>query len=409
MKVAIDIRNLQQGSQFRGIGEVTKKAVNKLLENVIKDNNQHTFIFCLFKDEINPLELLTIPKLIKYELFYMGPKIGGNHKFSKFERVTIKYKKLFGNPFPKLKADIFIQFDFNLSIPKNIPSILLKYDLIPLIYEKYYLAKPRILDILKNGLKFYIRYNILRYEYFRIIQRQFNKALKIICISEHTKQDLIKYFNVDENKLIVSYLGYEEKFNLDVDKIEKNKIKKIKNKFILTIGAPDPIRRTFEDVVYAFNLLKADYDEIQLVLVGFGLDIKNKYLNNNLENSINLSSYKKDILGLGYVNDETKNYLLKHSTAFIFPSHYEGFGLPIIEAMSCNCPIVTYNNSSIKEISKDHVFYAKDWLEIYKQLKYIFEIDKEILNTKLVNAKSYAAKFTWDDIGNKIYKEINNL
>ena len=359
----------------------------------------------MFKDEISPIEFLTIPKPIKYELFYMGPKIGGKYKFSIFKRFIIKYKKLFGNPFPKLKADVFIQFDFKLSIPKNIPSILIKYDLIPLIYEKFYLVKPKIIDIKKRGLRFFIKNNLQRYEYFRSIQRQFNKAIKIICISEHTKQDIIKYFKVDEEKLIVSYLGFEEK-KLDENKIEKNKINKIKNKFILLIGVPDYIRRTFEDAVYAFNLLKVDFIDIQLVLVGNGLDKKNNFINNNLEKSINLSSYKKDILGLGYVNDETKNYLLKHATAFIFPSHYEGFGLPIIEAMSCNCPIVTYNNSSIKEISKDHVFYAKDWLEIYKQLKYIVELDKEILNTKLINAKKYAAKFTWDDIGNKIYKEI---
>jgi glycosyltransferase involved in cell wall biosynthesis len=118
------------------------------------------------------------------------------------------------------------------------------------------------------------------------------------------------------------------------------------------------------------------------------------------------SSYNKDILTLGYVDDDTKQDLYKNAIAFVYPTSYEGFGIPVLESMLLECPIVTYKNSSIPEVGGDHAYYAKNWSDIKKQIENILNLsDKENARRK-TDARQYAEKFTWNRTAEIIYTEL---
>jgi glycosyltransferase involved in cell wall biosynthesis len=178
--------------------------------------------------------------------------------------------------------------------------------------------------------------------------------------------------------------------------------------YLLFIGAADA-RRSVDDLVAAFNNLRADGNDMQLVLVGENFK-SDSYLEKVLPKSISSailgSSYSRDILKLGYITDREKNELYKSATAFVFPTNYEGFGMPILEAMHNGCPVITYSNSAIPEVAGDNALYARDWNGIMDGVLTIMKMTVKEKSVFISKAKKHADTFSWERTAKQINKSL---
>ena len=248
---------------------------------------------------------------------------------------------------------------------KNVVNIITVYDF---TYERYF-----------KGLK----------KYVHIVQKLIAilNADAIITISNNTKEDLYKYYPFSKNKLVKTiYLGIDKEFHqISRNSILKNKMfsRLLLSKYILFVGSR-AFYKNFEIAVEVASRLGW-----QLVIVG-GNSLS------ETEEKI-LSSNQLSYEYFNFLSNNLLNYLYNNAFCLIYPSSYEGFGLPIIEAMKAGCPVVCSNNSSLPEASGDAALLVDD----LSPSSYINSI-KLLLNTdfraqKISKGLTHAKSFTWDN------------
>ncbi len=178
-------------------------------------------------------------------------------------------------------------------------------------------------------------------------------ASQVIAVSENTKQDLVRLYRVPEEKVEVIYEGVERSKDdgrslLDANESPSNRpslLNRLPQDFFLFIGRLET-RKNVKGIIQAYELFKQRTGLPQhLVLAG-----KPGYGYVAIRQQISDSRYQGEIHELGYVNEEAKRELLRRATAFVFPSLYEGFGLPVIEAQLAGTPVITSTTSSLPEI-----------------------------------------------------------
>jgi len=257
-----------------------------------------------------------------------------------------KKKNIFARLINGIKDILWMQIVLPFKLKKNnvdiifcpafLGPILSHCPIIVAIHDMSFIRYPQTLDRL-----FLLYVKIL----LPLIKR---KADVILTISEFSKTEIIKLLKVPKEKIKVIYEGCDEKFKVINDEV---RIIKVKNKyslfqqFILNVGTLEP-RKNIISLITAFNSLKKkQLIEHKLVLCGpkgwHYKDIFKKTKELKLEN---------EIIFLGFIPEEDLPFLYNVAQVFVYPSLYEGFGLPVLEAMSCGCPVITSNVSSLPEI-----------------------------------------------------------
>lgn len=248
-------------------------------------------------------------------------------------------------------------------------------------------------------------YSIWERIYMRIvIKKSCQWADKIISVSNNTKRDLIKLYKIPSKKIVVIYEGY---FFRDIKKGNKDKRKSVLEKYqlenakyLLFLGRIEE-RKNLIRIVEAFEILKNKYGVPHKLLLAGGLG----YGYDNIVKYIESSVYRNDIYLAGFVEDEDKQEILKNADVFLFPTLYEGFGLPIIEAQSLGVPIVASDNSSIPEIIGAKI---KPWLVDPKNSEEIAEAVYKIIASKKVRDKlikpglENVKRFSWNNCAKEI-------
>jgi glycosyltransferase involved in cell wall biosynthesis len=231
-----------------------------------------------------------------------------------------------------------------------------------------------------------------------------NNASLIFTISEFSKSEIMKYYGIAEEKIIVTYPGYDDKnykrlFSNDDIKIKSN----FSNlgRFILFVGTIQP-RKNISNLVKTFDLLKNKHKDLKLVIVG-----KKGWLYEGIFKNIKSSIYSKDIIILDYVDKNELVWLYNNALVFCLPSLYEGFGIPVIEAMACGCPVVVSNNSSLKEIAYDCAEFINpdDIVSISNGISNIIN-DEEKRNNLIKKGISRVKLFSWEKAA---IKTLDNL
>jgi len=186
-----------------------------------------------------------------------------------------------------------------------------------------------------------------------LMERSINSSDKIIAISENTKKDLLLNYKIKEEKVKVVYEGVDEAFRPIAD-LKNGSLDMVKAKygirgdFILTVSLISP-RKNMVNLIRAFSMLKKKGAiNHQLVIVG-----KKGWLYKEVFEEAIASNYEKDIIFCDFVPQYDLVALYNAAGVFVYPSLYEGFGLPLLEAMACDCPVVASNCSSIPEVCAD--------------------------------------------------------
>lgn len=187
-------------------------------------------------------------------------------------------------------------------------------------------------------------------EYFaRYFYTRIHKSDHIITGSEFTKQEIIDRLNVSSDKIRVIYHGIDHE--IFREEISVPPACELPDKFILSVGSIEP-RKNLIGLLHAYTQLDARLrQEYKLILVGF-----QGWENREIMNFI--QQHKEDIHYLGFVNDKELAHIYHQATCFVYPSFYEGFGLPVLEAMACGTPVICSNTTSLPEVGGDAVIYC---------------------------------------------------
>jgi len=264
-----------------------------------------------------------------------------------------------------------------LNFLNNKPFVLTVYDMIHEIYPEMFSSKHKTTE----------RKKLLA-----------QKATKIIAISESTKRDIIRFFSIDQNKIEVIYLGN----SLNISKSDDAINIELPEKYILFVGNRGGYKN-FDLFIEAITPLLLEDAELNVVCVGDG-----KF------NDIEIEKFKslniKDKIFQYSVSDNILAYLYQRAIVFVFPSLYEGFGIPILESFVCGCPVLVGKVSSLPEIAGDAGVYfdPTNIVSIYDTVKRII-YDKELRKNLKLKGFQRVKNFSWEKAAEKtksLYESI---
>lgn len=351
MRIAFDISPLESGHKIRGIGFYTRNLALEL-EKVLKKTG-----WSFSEVSSNTRKEQSVYDLIHYPYF-----------------------------------DLFF---ISLPLLKSTKLVVTIHDIIPLLYPEYY----------PPGIKGKIRFQIQK-----VLLKKINA---VITDTKASKRDIIKYLGYPEDKIYPIYLGTDKKFKKTSNPKGYNQLRKkynLPHKFVLYVG----------DVNYNKNLLRlakaCKLINTTLVIVGKQAMVEEfdkKHPEMKMWTEF-LLKYKSDsdIKRLGFVNDEELVSLYNCASVYCQPSLYEGFGLPVLEAMSCGCPVVCAETPALEEIAGDAALYANPHSsrDIASKLSNVLE-DSKTRKTLINQGYKNLQRFSWKKCAREtldVYREVLN-
>lgn len=287
--------------------------------------------------------------------------------------LPIPYQSLFPQ-----KADLSVFF--NYIVPPRIQGRV-----ITTIYDMTYLRVPETMNQknlrrIKNG----IQYSVERSDH-------------IVTISEFSKREICTLLDVPEEQVSIVYSAPAQ-FGPAAEWETVAKKFQITKPYILYVGTIEP-RKNLARLIRAFDRLKCE-NKIphQLVLAG-----GSGWQNEGIHRAANQAVWKQDILFTGYISQGEKNALYQHASAFAFPSLYEGFGMPPLEAMHFDCPVVCADAASLPEVVGDaaRLVDPLDEVSIAEGLWHVLS-DEEYAANLIQTGRGQKNKFTWDESARRL-------
>lgn len=288
----------------------------------------------------------------------------------------------------EIDADVFLSPDGFLSLRSLIPSLAVIHDL---NFEHY-----------PKDLKFSHR---LFYRFF--FKKYAQRANQIATVSEYSKKDICSKYKIDASKIDVCLNGVSSKFH-PIGLSEQIQVKKMYSQgldYFLFVGAIHP-RKNIARLLKAFDAFKKkSKSSNKLLIVGSKM-----WWNQPLQKSFENTFHKQDIIFLGRKNQLELNNLYASALALCFVPYFEGFGIPILEAMKCACPVITSNCSSMPEVSGDAALLVNP-LKIEEISNAMYRLDQDTNLRTLLSAKGQirAEKFGWNSTANALWKSIEKI
>jgi glycosyltransferase involved in cell wall biosynthesis len=372
MRIGIDARFY--GSIGKGLGRYTQK----LIENLEKTDQENLYFIFLRKDnfdEYQPKNKNFKKVLADYRWYTLAEQIRMPSLLNKYNLDLVH--------FPHFNVPLFYRKKFIVTI----------HDLILIHFPT---IKGTTLNPLFYKLKFWM--------YKLAINSAIKRSEKIIAVSNFTKEDILSNYKVNSDKISVAYEACDDFCNFSIQKsrdiLEKYGIIK---PYILYVGNAYP-HKNLEELVLAFSQIKEEIKNLRLVLVG-----KEDYFYTRLKKIIQARKIEKVIFS-GFVPDKDLDTIYREAELYVFPSLYEGFGLPPLEAMAKGVPVISSDHPCMREILEDSAFYfnAKNRDEMAEKIKNLIRNTEEI---KKLREKGYqqSKKYSWNKMAGetlKIYKEI---
>lgn len=241
------------------------------------------------------------------------------------------------------------------------------------------------------------------------VRRTAQRAVRIATVSEFSRQDLIQTYRLAPEKIVVTHNGIEPHFTPQPQTSDEAATTRqrfgIARDYLLAVGSLQP-RKNLVRLIRAYARLRREIESHapQLVIVGRKL-----WLANEIFAAVKQQPWAADVLLTGYVNDEDLPALYRHAAAFVYPSLFEGFGLPPLEAMACGTPVVTSNTSSLPEVVGDAALLVDPYDEPALTRALLRITEDQALRARLCKQGIIQAqKFTWRAAAEKtlqLYRE----
>ena len=237
--------------------------------------------------------------------------------------------------------------------------------------------------------------------------RACKRADAVLTISQATAKDIADIYHVKRERIAVCYCGgaadrgdanADINRKITVDSIHPTLV--IEQEYILFISTIEP-RKNVMSIIRAFEIYKEKTgSSIRLVLAG-----KRGWNCDDVFFAVEHSQYKEDIIMPGYITDNEKTYLYQHAKMFVFPSLYEGFGIPVLEAMEYGLPVITSRISSLPEVGGDAVLYIddpKDACALAGQIEKVCNMSVEEVERLKDKMQKQVKKFSWKNCADNI-------
>ena len=368
MKVLVNARFLLS-QRLEGIGLHTYE----ILRRITRDHPEDQFIFCFDRpyDEAFVFSANVTPIIVRpparHPLLFIWW----------FEVMIPRLYKKYG-------ADLFYSPDGFIPLSKAVSkSVVVIHDLAYLHYPKQINWSER-----------------LYYQYF--MPKFIARAEQIITVSQSTRDDLISHFPNAAQKTTVIYNGVRKMATNDP---EISKLPFEGKQYFVALGAIHP-RKNIPNLLLAFEHFKKKSDSDALLVIVGRIAWKTKVIKSTLEKL----QPKKDVKFVGYLSDQNLYQVLRHSIGLIYVSLFEGFGLPIVEAMQLGVPVITSNRSSMQEIAGDAAILVDPEHPGIIAQAMIDLWSSPVLASDLKAKGHYRAKnFNWDVAAEAIYQRLIGL
>lgn len=366
MNILVNTRLLLP-NRLEGIGWFT----NELLKRLVKNHPEHTFYF-LF-DRAYDSQFVYAENVIPV---VHGPQ--ARHPFLYllwFEWAVPKIVK-------KYKIELFFSPDHFLSLRANVPTVLAIHDL-------NFMHHPEHFPLIESW-------------YYRTFVPKFaRKATRIVAVSEFTKNDIIAHFSVDASKIDVVYNAP----NLPVVSLcdeEKDAVRKKYTggkPYFVYVGSLNR-RKNIARLFQAFDkFIDEQKQDVFFLFVG-----KPMWKDKELDETYQRLKHKENIIFTGYLPSEEVSKILASSVALVFVSLFEGFGVPIVEALMLGVPVITSNTSAMPEVAGSAALYVDPLSidEIAEAMKKLYT-DKALRASLIENGKLQIKQFDWDRSAKRLW------
>ncbi len=369
MKIAVNTRLLMPG-KLDGIGWFTYET----LQRIVTSHPEHTFYFIFdrpYSKEVifaeNVVPIILRPPTRRPFLWYIWFEI----------RIPGLLRRL--------NADLFLSTDGFVSLRSDVPSCSVMHDInfehrpqdVPYFVRKYY------------------RYFYPRYAH---------KATRLATVSEYSRRDIINTYDIDENKIDLVYNGASKKFRpIDDEKVTDVRAKYSNGApYFIFVGSLHP-RKNIKNLLRAFELFREEYrNPFKLIIVG-----QKFFLTRQMEDQLEAMTHRDDVIFTGRLSPDELNDVLAASWAMTFVPFFEGFGIPLVEAMHCDIPVVASKVTSLPEIAGDAAVYVEPESPGSIRDGMIRIVKDEGLREELIlKGRERRLLFSWDNTAQELWKTI---
>lgn len=369
-----------------GIHYYMQEVINKLVK---RNTYDYELTFCDFKRERNNYDYLRrdLSEILSDVIINERNDFSYQNVIKSILESDISlydgktYSQLF-----KVDADISF-FSFSNYVPHNIDTnaVVVVHDIMPVMDEYKNHWSERNQRWFKNSINYL----------------ENNEKVTFIADSKCTKKDMVELLGINEERINVVYAAYNDKIYYEDNEASLTHLN-IDGEYILYLGALDS-RKGIDTIVKAFDLL--ENRDIKLVLAGSYRMDKDSFME-----LINSSTRKEEIILTGFVSDDDKRRLMSQAEVFLFPSQYEGFGLPVLEAMACGAPVITTNISSLPEVAGNAAEYIKpgDYKELAKKIEGFLSSEEKRGKYRKLGFERIK-NFSWDKAAESIEKVFEKV
>ena len=347
---------------------------HETLSRIVKAHPEHEFVF-IFDRPWDPFFIY------ENNIIPVSTRIPSRHPLLWYWH----YEQDIPGILKKFNPALFFSPDGWMSLKTNVPTI-------DTIHDINFFHRP-------DDLPFLVR---KYYNYY--FPRFASKAARLITVSEFSKTDLVKSFGLDASRIDVAYNGCNQRFRNTAPEVKKS----VRNKFagglpyFIYVGSQNP-RKNIPGLLDAFEHFRKNHPEqYKLVLAGEPM-----WNNSPVEKKLAGMVFKDDVVFTGRISSEVLQLLLSSSVALVLPSFFEGFGIPVVEAMYCEVPVICSKVTSLPEVAGDAAFYI-DPIDTSSIENALFEVasNKELHDQLVQKGIVQREKFNWNNTAASVWKSI---
>ena len=387
-KIGIDASFLRKPDT--GLGQVTLNFLRKLSE--ISNGEEVEFFLYLEEDTKLKLPKNAVSTKVKFHKRVFLPI----YKRDDIFRAIWWQKYLLPKKVQADGCEVFLSlYQCATIMPKGIKHLMVVHDIVPKLFPEY-------LNNFRKKL------------YQKLVEDSIRTVDKVISVSHKTEKDLIKHLGITPEKITVAYIDVAEIFKQEVGQEEIQRVLKkykLKAGYIYSGGGLE-MRKNVESVIRAYKLLLEKDVEKKLpkLVISGKLLPQLAPLVTDVEKLVKELELEKQVAVLGWVPQKDLPALYRSAGGFVYPSHYEGFGLPVLEAMNQGAPVVTSKTSSLPEVGGDSVLYCdpNDVEDLAMVMRNV--LNNNHLQTALsLKGTERATHFSWAKFTQKVLNIIGEL